>query len=156
MAHRNSAWAVVAAIVLFGVGLLLVFVGSYSVVQGLGHGAGSGGVREAMTGFGGVLLVIGIAHGYAAILIAAHRDAGRSLGMVIAGIGSLLGLVVFVNAVRGFLSSSPGSSVSDPVMLIPLPYVLILVGLRVGSSHFRRVPGTHGDRNEVTTDRDPP
>jgi len=75
--------------------------------------------------------------------------------MVIAGIGSLLGLVVFVNSVRGLLSPSPGGSGFDPVMLIPLPYLLVPVGLRVGRSHFRRVPGTQGDRNEVTTDPDP-
>lgn len=155
MAHRNSAWAVLAAIVLFAVGLLLVFVGSYLVVRGLGHGADSGGVREAMTGFGGLLLVVGVAHGYAAILISAHRTAGRSLGMVIAVIGGLLGLVVFVNSVRGLPSSLPGGSGLDPVMLIPLPYLLILLGLRVGRSHFRRVPGAQGDRNEVNTDPDP-
>ncbi len=146
--HGNSAWAVIAATVLFVVGLLSMFGGSYLVIQGLGHGGDSGGVREVMTGFGGVLLVVGIAHGYAAILIWAHRDAGRSLGILLGGIGTVLGAVLFAMALRSTLTGSNSSGSDLPLLLAPVPHVLVLIGLKMGRDHFPAVSGSRSPRRD--------
>lgn len=137
--HENSRWAVIAGIVLFVAGVLFVLGGLQFAIQGLAHGADSGGVREAVTGFGAVLLVVGIAHVYAAILISAHRAAGRSLGILIGAIGTLLGAIVFAVALRGALNPDPGSG--DPNLIglyFPVPHLAVLVGLIVGRAHFPR------------------
>lgn len=147
--HEISAWAVIAAIVLFVVGLMAVFGGVQFVIRGLAHGADSGGVREVMTGFGGVLLVAGIAHVYAAILIWAHRDAGGSFGILIGAIGTLLGAVVFAVALRSALDPSPGSAAPNLTgLLLPIPHLIVLIGLLIGRDHFPKASASRSPRHD--------
>lgn len=118
----TRAPAVIAGGVLFVVGLPLAPWGPVLVQEGLGHGADSGGVREALILFGGVILVIGLLHVLAAIMIWTHRDTGRSLGMVIGALGTLLGAVVAVTNLT--------------LILMPVPHLVVLIGLLIGRSHF--------------------
>jgi hypothetical protein len=132
-----SPWAVLAAIILFALGVAFVIFGSVFAGQGLAKGPDSGGVREAFIGIGAVALVIGIVHVRAAVLIWARRAAGRSLGLVIAGLGTLLGGIAFAVALRGALDPPPGSGTPDLIgLLIPLPHLAALIGLIAGRRHF--------------------
>nr|MBA3627589.1 hypothetical protein [Chloroflexota bacterium] len=99
--------------------------------EGLGHGPDSGGVREVLIIVGSVILVIGLLHVLAAILIWAHRDTGRSLGMVIAGVGTLLGAVVAVTNLT--------------LLLMPVPHLVVLIGLLISRSHFTLRHAAAGD-----------
>ncbi len=102
--------------------------------EGLGHGTDSGGVREALISAGSVILVIGLLHVLAAILIWAHRDTGRSLGMVIGAIGTLLGTLVAVNGASNLT-----------LLLSPVPHLVVLIGLLIGRSHFTLRHAAAGD-----------
>ena len=125
--HTTSVPAFIAASVLFLVGLPLAPWGPVLIGEGLGHGTGSGGVREVLIIVGSVILVIGLLHVLAAILIWAHRDTGRSLGMVIGAIGTLVGAVVAVNGATNLT-----------LLLMPVPHLVVLIGLLRGRSHFTR------------------
>ncbi len=121
--------AVIAGGILFLVGLPLSPWGPVLIGEGLGHGPDSGGVREVLIIVGSVILVIGLLHVHAALLVWAHRDTGRSLGMVIAGVGTLLGTLVAVNGACNLT-----------LLLSPVPHLVVLSGLLLGRSHFRRRP----------------
>lgn len=123
--------AVIAGGILFLVGLPLTPWGPVFIGEGLGHGPDSGGVREALIIVGSVILVIGLLHVLAAILIWAHRDTGRSLGMVIGAIGTLLGAVVAVTNLT--------------LLLMPVPHLIVLIGLLIGRSHFTLRHAAAGD-----------
>jgi len=125
--HTTSVPAFIAASVLFLVGLPLEPWGPVLIGEGLGHGTGSGGVREVLIIVGSVILVIGLLHVLAAILIWTHRDTGRSLGMVIGAIGTLVGAVVAVNGATNLT-----------LLLMPVPHLVVLIGLLRGRSHFTR------------------
>jgi len=112
--HGTSVPAVIAASVLFLVGLPLAPWGPVFIGEGLGHGTDSGGVREALIGAGSVILAIGVLHVHAALLVWSHRDTGRSLGMVIAGIGTLLGTLVAVNGASNLT-----------LLLSPVPHLVV-------------------------------
>jgi len=127
----TSVPAVIAASVLFLVGLFLAPWGPVLIGEGLGHGPDSGGVREVLIIVGSVILVIGLLHVLAAILIWAHRDTGRSLGMVIAGVGTLLGAVVAVTNLT--------------LLLMPVPHLVVLIGLLISRSHFTLRHAAAGD-----------
>lgn len=126
--------AVIAGGVLFLVGLPLAPWGPVFIGEGLGHGPDSGGVREVLIIVGGVILVIGLLHVLAAILIWARRDTGRSLGMVIGAIGTLLGAVVAVNGATNLT-----------LLLMPVPHLVVLIGLLIGRSHFTPRHAAAGD-----------
>jgi len=123
--------AVIAGGILFLVGLPLTPWGPVFIGEGLGHGPDSGGVREALIIVGSVILVIGLLHVLAAILIWAHRDTGRSLGMVIGAIGTLLGAVVAVTNLT--------------LLLMPVPHLVVLIGLLISRSHFTLRHAAAGD-----------
>ena len=123
--------AVIAGGILFLVGLPLTPWGPVFIGEGLGHGPDSGGVREALIIVGSVILVIGLLHVLSAILIWAHRDTGRFLGMVIGAIGSLLGAVVAVTNLT--------------LLLMPVPHLIVLIGLLIGRSHFTLRHAAAGD-----------
>jgi len=127
----TSVPAVIAASVLFLVGLFLAPWGPVLIGEGLGHGPDSGGVREVLIIVGSVILVIGLLHVLAAILIWAHRDTGRSLGMVIGAIGTLLGAVVAVTNLT--------------LLLMPVPHLVVLIGLLISRSHFTLRHAAAGD-----------
>lgn len=126
--------AVIAGGILFLVGLPLSPWGPVFIGEGLGHGPDSGGVREVLIIVGSVILVIGLLHVLAAILIWAHRDTGRSLGMVIGAIGTLLGAVVAVNGATNLT-----------LLLMPVPHLVVLIGLLIGRSHFTLRHAAAGD-----------
>jgi len=126
--------AVIAGGILFLVGLPLTPWGPVFIGEGLGHGPDSGGVREALIIVGSVILVIGLLHVLAAILIWAHRDTGRSLGMVIGAFGTLLGAVVAVNGATNLT-----------LLLTPVPHLVVLIGLLIGRSHFTVRHAAAGD-----------
>ncbi|MDQ3553358.1 MAG: hypothetical protein M3395_02980 [Chloroflexota bacterium] len=125
--HGTSVPAVIAGGVLFLVGVPLAPWGPVMMEEGLGHGTDSGGVREIMTGLGVVILVIGVLHVIAALLVWAHRDRGRSLGIGIGGMGTLLGAATLV-----------GGAPNLTLLLVPVPHLVVLIGLLVGRSHFTR------------------
>ena len=127
--YATHAPAVIAGGVLFLVGLPLAPWGSVFMQEGLGHGTDSGGVREVMTGLGVVILVIGVLHVLAALLIWAHRERGRSLGILIGAIGTLLGAATFV-----------GGAPNLTLLLVAVPHLVVLIGLLIGRSHFVRRP----------------
>ena len=127
----TSVPAVIAASVLFLVGLFLAPWGPVLIGEGLGHGPDSGGVREVLIIVGSVILVIGLLHVLAAILIWAHRDTGRSLGMVIGALGTLLGAVVAVTNLT--------------LLLMPVPHLVVLIGLLISRSHFTLRHAAAGD-----------
>lgn len=132
--HSTSAWALMAAILLLVIGLALLVGAFWLLIEGLRHGSGSGGVREAMLLFGAVVLGAGIAHVYAAILIWAHRSAGRTLGVIIGVTGFLLGAAVVYFGGRAF-NASPGANLDLALFLYPLPHLLVLIGLLAGRRH---------------------
>lgn len=125
--YTTSVPAFIAASVLFLVGLPLAPWGPVLVGEGLGHGTDSGGVREIMAGLGGVTLAVSVLHVLAALLIWAHRDQGRTLGIVIGGIGTVLGALAFVGGARNLT-----------FLLAPVPHLVVLIGLLRGGSHFTR------------------
>lgn len=125
--YATQVPAVIAGGVLFLVGLPLAAWGPVFMQEGLGHGTDSGGVREAMAGLGVAILVIGVLHVVAALLIWAHRDRGRSLGIALGGIGTLIGAAAF--------AGGPGNLA---LLLMPVPHLVVLLGLVIGRSHFTR------------------
>lgn len=125
--YVTSVPAIVAAGVMFLVGLLLAPWGPAMIQEGLGHGDDSGGVREALILVGGAILVIGLLHVLAALLVWAHRDRGRSWGIVIGGMGTLLGAAAFA-----------GGANNLTLLLMPVPHLVVLIGLSTGRSHFTR------------------
>lgn len=140
--HSTSAWALMAAIILLLLGLAIVLASLFLI---LGPAQGTGGIREVILSFGIVLLGAGIAHVYAAILIWAHRSAGRTLGIIIAAAGTLLlaGVVAIgfrLNAPPG----SPGAALNLLIFLYPLPHLLVLIGLLAGRGHFPASSGPGG------------
>jgi len=137
--HSTSAWALMAALLLLVMGLALLVGAFWLLIEGLRHGGGSGGVREAMLLFGAVVLGAGIAHVYAAILIWAHRSAGRTLGIIIGATGTLLGAAVVWFGFSGSLNRSDLA-----LFLYPLPHLSVLIGLLAGRRHFPASSGPEG------------
>lgn len=142
--HSTSAWALMAALLLLVMGLALLVGAFWLLIEGFRHGGGSGGVREAMLLFGAVVLGAGIAHVYAAILIWAHRSAGRTLGIIIGATGFLLGAAVVYFGPRAFNASPDGSVANLALFLYPLPHLLVLIGLLLGRRHFPASSGPSG------------
>jgi hypothetical protein len=135
--RRTSAWAIIAAMILFVLGVAFIVLGADLAMRGLAKGPDSGGVREALVGVGIAAVAIGSLHVLASAWIAAHRSRGRALGLVIAVIGTLLGAIVFAIALRGALDPNPGSG--TPVLtglLFPVPHLAVLIGLVLGPRHF--------------------
>ncbi len=125
--HATSVPALVSAGVMFLVGLALAPWGPVFMGEGLGHGADSGGVREVLILVGVAILVTGLLHVLAALLVWDHRDRGRSLGIALGGIGTLIGAAAF--------AGGPGNLA---LLLMPVPHLVVLVGLLIGQSHFTR------------------
>ncbi len=143
--HSTSAWALMAAVIPLLQGFSLLFVAFMALMDGFAHGAGSGGVREALLLFGAVLLGAGIAHVCAAILIRAHRNAGRTLGIVIGATGTLLAAgVVAIGFRLNAPPGSPGAGGNLALFLYPLPHLLVLIGLLLGRRHFPASSGPSG------------
>jgi hypothetical protein len=138
----TSIWAIVAGVCLLLWGLLwtlggIIAVGaggSVNQLPGVPAGVDFGGIFATV---GIVILVIGILHLLAAIFIWAHRDWARYLGLVLAVLGTLLGLAALASP----RDRSAGEQAGDPIvgaLFFLVPYAIALIGLILGGKHFRR------------------
>jgi hypothetical protein len=135
-------------VVLLLAGLLFVAAGAWLAAEGLGKTEPSGGVREALVGLGAIAITIGALHIWAASVIWVGRDRGRTLGLAIGITGTVLGSIAAWPTLRDTFAPSPGSAGADvALLLLPVPYVIVLVGLLI--ERRRSAPGVLGG-----TDRD--
>jgi hypothetical protein len=125
--------ALLAAVVLALTGLAFVGGGAWLAAEGLGKIEPSGGLREGMIAIGVVGVAVGALKLWAAWRISIHRHDGRGLGLVIAATGTLLGGVGAFVAVGGLPARYWGDYVG---LLLPVPYVIVLLGLILGRRHF--------------------
>jgi uncharacterized membrane protein (DUF2068 family) len=87
--------------------------------------------------FGAVILIIGILHLLSGIFAWMHRSWARYIGIILGGLGILLGVVGLVR------SAGPGTDKSQQAALVAslvivIVYAIVLVGLAVGGTHFRK------------------
>jgi hypothetical protein len=135
-------------VVLLLAGLLFFAAGAWLAAEGLGKTEPSGGVREALVGLGAMSIAIGALHIWAAPLIWVGRNRGRTLGLAIGIIGTVLGSIAAWPTLRDTFAPSPGSARADvALLLLPVPYVIVLVALLVGRrrSAFEVLGGTDRD-----------
>ncbi|MEO7118089.1 MAG: hypothetical protein ABIZ34_03865 [Candidatus Limnocylindrales bacterium] len=86
-----------------------------------------------MAGLGGLLAVAGVLHVVAAILVLAHRERGRTIGIGLAVMGLAVGGIVFVVTLRDALMPSEGSTAPNLTgLLFPIPPLFVLLGLTLG------------------------
>ena len=136
---------VIAGIVLFVLGAAMAIFGTDLVGQGLAHGDGSGGVREAMVGLGGLLLVVGAFHLVAAARLWGHGNGSARLALGIAVIGLALAAIPFYLALRSELQPSEGSvRTSITGFLFVIPYLAVLTLLFLDRRRERRSERTSG------------
>lgn len=150
--YPTSPMVAIAAIVLLVFGLLVTLIG--------GLGAALGGVIEnalrelaetettGLEGFDlsglsdvflvifGILLVIGILHLVSAIGIFLHKQWARVIGILLAVLGTLIGVLGLVGA-SNVAASMDGSEWIVPIAMA-VGYGFVLFALIAGSSHFRR------------------
>ena len=130
--RHGSLWARTAAVVLLLLGLALLAGGAWLAAEGLGKTEPSGGVREALVGLGAISIAISALHIWAASLIWVGRDRGRILGLAIGIIGTVLGSIAAWPTLRDTFAPPPGSAGAEvALLLLPVPYVIVLVGLLI-------------------------
>jgi hypothetical protein len=139
---HTTAWARMAAVVLLVLGLAFLAAGAWLAAEGLGKTEPSGGVREALVGLGAISIAIGALHIWAASLIWIGRDRGRTLGLAIGIIGTVLASIAAWPTLRDTFAPRPGSAGAVvALLLLPVPYVIVLVGLLI---ERRRLAGGAG------------
>lgn len=129
-ATRLHPLELLAAVVLALTGFAFVGGGVWLAAEGFGKAEPSGGVRQGMVTIGLVVIAVGALKLWAAWRIWIHREDGRSLGLAIATVGTFVGAIAAFLVVRG----SPGPDFI--ALLLPVPYVIVLVGLAIGRRHF--------------------
>jgi hypothetical protein len=122
--NRRVVLDLTAAGVLLVIGLVIGWWGITIASDGIGKGPGSGGVREALLLAGLGLALAAVLHIGAAAQIWARR--GRRLGLAIATIGTIAGLVGIWLSIGGL---SLAVRMDDPLVLLPVPYVIVLIAL---------------------------
>jgi len=127
-----STGAVAAASVLALLGLAIVAPAVWLAATGIGHGLGSGGLFEAMLAGAVLLALIGLLHIRTAALIWAGSDGGRQIGLGLGVIGVIVGGLIALWVLEG--------TDLTPVLL-PVPYLIVVIGLLVSRRHFAGRPG---------------
>ena len=137
-AREAHPLALLAAVVLALTGLVFVAGGVWLAAVGIGKAEPSGGVRQVMVTIGLVVTVVGARKLWAAWRIWTHREDGRSLGLAIAMMGTFLGGIAAFLAVLGSLPNPPSAAHwTDFIgLVLPVPYVIVLIGLTMGRRHF--------------------
>ncbi len=126
-----------AGLVLLALGLSFVVFGAIFIAEGLPKQEPSGGVPEALLGLEALVVAMGALKAWAAYLIGKHRRGGLELGLGIATWGAFFGGFGAWAALRDVLDPPPGSlGVRLDGLLLPIPYLIVLVGLLVGRAHF--------------------
>jgi hypothetical protein len=130
----RGRWAVVASVVLSGLGLLLVAFGCLSTMQGLAlHAPASPGLAGLVAGVGVTIVVVGLLHVVAGAYAKAHRAWARYLGVAFAVLGVGLSLLALSQDVHDLRTGS-----MEPIGFLAIPYMVVLVGLIAGGDHFRQ------------------
>jgi hypothetical protein len=124
------ALARMAAVILLFLGLAFLVGGVWLVAEGLGTTEPSYGISEAVAGVGAFAILIGALHVWAASLIWIGRDHGPGLGLGV--IGTVFGGIAAGPTLRDTIALGSGSAGADVAsLLLPVPYVIVLVGLIV-------------------------
>jgi hypothetical protein len=111
--------------------IALMLGGTTEAVRPLGAIAGASALWPYL-----IVVVVGLLHIAAGAFVWAHRAWARYLGLVLAAVGTLLGLYLLVSSL---LPSDVNRPLAVELSLILLvPYAIALVGLIAGGAHFRR------------------
>jgi hypothetical protein len=148
-AFGASRWASLAAILLLVLGLATVALGLPIIGSGLAFDEpGLPGFGSFVIAIGGVIVLAGILQEVAAAGIWKHQDWARALGLILAILGGALGFTVLPTAfnpvftTRGDLGQEVVNLGPDVTSIFiglgAVPYVLVVVGLLLGSRHFKR------------------
>jgi hypothetical protein len=136
----TSGWAIAAAIVLGLVGIAVTLFGIVAAALGLAElpkPQPSTYSDEAIV-IGLLAIVVGLVPLLASGLILVHRRSGRALGLLTGCVGALLGAAaLWVEMTTVFDPPPGGHGPSVPAMLLPVPFVIVLVGLILGREQFQ-------------------
>ena len=147
----SSRWADMAWAIFLVLGVLIALIGIGQIVAGFTYddiGGRAMGYHILFMVTGGVLIAIGLLHLVVARSIRRHRPFGRTVGIVIAVIGTLLGAYLAPSAITLKYRSIPGTeaTVAEPdayaisIALFGVAYAIALVGLILGGKHFKLQP----------------
>jgi hypothetical protein len=141
----NSVMAIIAGIWLLLVGLLVTFVSAigFAIGQGampfLPAGAEADAIRGAFAVILGIFLVIGVLHLLSGIFIFAHRGWARWIGVVLALLGTLLGVASLFGATSPrFATDADAQSTLATAIVVLVGYGFTLLALIFGGKHFER------------------
>jgi hypothetical protein len=147
--YGSSALVALAGVVLVLFGILVAVLGGWTLTQGpeigrfirendvavFGRQIDRETLRAILSPMPGVLMVLGLLQLVVGAVILAHRGWARWLGVLLA----LLGLLIGVVAVSGAMALVPGVSVQLMISAVLLVgYAFVLLALIAGGSHFRR------------------
>jgi hypothetical protein len=150
--YGNVTVVVVAGVILLIFAALISFAGAVTLLSGdlwrlvLPAGREADFFRSAAVVAGAVLLLVGILQGMSAIGIFRHRAWGRLLGIVLAALWCLLGVVALFGsfAARETIPASgtttdPSSGLASGAGLLVI-YGFVLLALLFGGRHFAHRP----------------
>ena len=151
--YQTSVLAVLAGLVLIVFGLLVAVLGGWTLTQGpeitrfirdndiaiFGGQVDRETLRAVLSPMPGILMVLGILQLLVGAVVLTHRGWSRWLGVLLALVGLLAGII----AVSAALALVPGVSVQLMIAaVLLLGYAYVLLALIAGGSHFRaRYPG---------------
>lgn len=145
--YGHSRWAVAAAAVLLGLGVLAVGAGSVLVFDGLTRDdSDQMGYGTLAAVIGGVIAAFGGAQVASAIGIWRHAAWARYVGLALAAVGAIVGGVVLPTAFNtvyvagagfGEIVAAGPNPTSITIGLSFFPSLFVVIGLALGGRHFR-------------------
>lgn len=146
----SSALAILAGVIFVLFGGIVTLVGAFILISSssieqilresgvlVGTGLTDASVAGIFVGVGIFLLVIGILQLISAVGIFGHKSWGRFLGIVVAILGVLLGLLFVSGSFSAPRTSGQGGGVIFSIVTLA-GYAIALIGLIIGGDHFKQ------------------
>jgi len=150
--YANNPLVVVSGIILIVFGVLTTLIGLFGMIVGsfaatfleeyippeAALDLDIRAVTTVLLVIFGIVLVIGILHFLSAIGIFLHKGWARALGIILAVLGLLLGVVGAVGVAQEAASATEAGREAVVPIIVAVSYGLTLFALIAGGNHFRR------------------